>query len=58
MLMALFLGKYLLNVLVSDVPGWTASFFFPWTNFAASSGWDVVFWGALDQGLSHSENPK
>ena len=29
MLMALFLGKYLLNVLVSDVPGWTASFFFP-----------------------------
>jgi len=49
---------YLLNVLVSDLPGWTASFFFPWTNFAASSGWDVVFWGALDQGLSHSENPK
>jgi hypothetical protein len=28
MLMALFLGKYLLNVLVSDVPDWTASFFF------------------------------
>jgi len=28
MLMALFLGKYLLNVLVSDVPGWTAAFFF------------------------------
>ena len=55
--MALFLGKYLLNVLVSDLPGSTASFF-SWTNFAASSGWDVVFWGALDQGLSHSENPK